>query len=67
MFNNLLLASITLNKKKLKKGVKDSCYIECIPTVRTLTDTEFKELRNCLNRATEILRRSYIRMKEQNK
>ena len=62
MFNKRLLASITLDKKKLKDNIKDSCNIECIPTVKTLlTDTEYKELRGCLNRATEILRESYIR------
>ena len=62
MFNKRLLASITLDKKKLKDNIKGSCIIECIPTVKTLlTDTEYKELKECLNRATEILRESYIR------
>ena len=61
MFNKRLLASIILNKKKLKVDVKESCNIECIPTVNLLTKTEYKELRDCLNRATEILRESYIR------
>ena len=61
MFNKRLLASIILNKKKLKVDVKESCNIECIPTVNLLTKTEYKELRECLNRATEILRESYIR------
>ena len=67
MFNKRLLASITLDKKKLKKSVENSCIIECIPTVRTLTETELRELRDCLNRATDILRRSYLRADEHNK
>lgn len=61
MFNNKLLASITLNKKKLKKSKEESCLIECIPTVKLLTKTEYDELIECLNRATDILRSSYIR------
>ena len=61
MWNKRLLASITLDKKKLKDNIKGSCIIECIPTVNLLTKTEFKELRDCLNRVTEILRESYIR------
>ena len=61
MFNKRLLVSITLNKKKLKRSVKDSCNIECIPTVKLLTKTEREELRECLNRACELLRESYIR------
>ena len=61
MFNNRLLATITLNKKKLKKSEKGSCLIECIPTINLLTKTEQDELIECLNRATDILRSSYIR------
>ena len=61
MFNKRLLVSITLDKKKLKENIKDSCYIECIPTAKLLTKTEYEELRNCLNRACELLRESYIR------
>ena len=61
MWNKRLLASITLDKKRLKTDAKESCNIECIPTVSLLTKTEYKELRDCLNRATEILRESYIR------
>ena len=61
MFNKRLLVSITLNKNKLKTDAKGSCKIECIPTINLLTDTEYKELKECLNRATEILRESYIR------
>ena len=51
MFNKRLLVSITLDKKKLKENEKDSCYIECIPTAKLLTKTEYEELRKCLNRA----------------
>ena len=40
MFNKRLLVSITLDKKKLRKSVKDSCNIECIPTVKLLTKIE---------------------------
>ena len=61
MFNKRLLVSITLDKKKLKKNVKGSCNIECIPTIKLLTKTEYKELRGCLNRACELLRESYVR------
>lgn len=61
MFNKRLLVSITLDKNKLKKNVKDSCNIECIPTVKLLTKTEREELRECLNRACELVRESYIR------
>lgn len=61
MFNNRLLATITLNKKKLKKSEEGSCLIECIPTINLLTKTECDELIECLNKATEILRSSYIR------
>lgn len=61
MWNKRLLASITLDKKKLKDDINGSCSIECIPTINLLTKTEYKELRDCLNRATEILRESYIR------
>lgn len=61
MFNKRLLVSITLDKKKLKKNVKDSCNIECISTVKLLTKTEREELRECLNRACELVRESYVR------
>ena len=61
MWSKRLLVSITLDKKKLKKNVKDSCNIECIPTVKLLTKTEYEELRSCLNRSCELLRESYIR------
>ena len=61
MWNKRLLASITLDKKKLKDNIKENCFIECIPTINLLTKTEYKELRDCLNRATEILRESYVR------
>ena len=61
MFNKRLLVSITLDKKKLRKSVKDSCNIECIPTIKLLTKTEREKLRECLNRACELVRESYIR------
>lgn len=61
MFTKRLLVSITLDKKKLRKSVKDSCNIECIPTIKLLTKTEREELRECLNRACELARESYIR------
>ena len=61
MFNKRVLVSITLDKKKLKKNVKGSCNIECIPTIKLLTKTEREELRECLNRACELVRESYIR------
>lgn len=61
MFKKRLLASITLDKSKLKRSEKGSCNIECIPTVRMLTKTEYEELKRCLNRACELLRESYIR------
>ena len=61
MFNKRLLASIVLDKKKLKESVKDSCNIECIPTIKLLTKTEMEELKRCLNRACDLLRTSYLR------
>ena len=61
MFNKRLLVSITLDKNKLRKSVKDSCNIECIPTIKLLTKTEHEELRECLNRACELVRESYVR------
>lgn len=61
MFNKRLLASIVLDKKKLKVSVKDSCNIECIPTINLLTKTEREELKRCLNRACDLLRTSYLR------
>lgn len=61
MFNKRLLASIVLDKKKLKESVKDSCNIECIPTINLLTKTEREELKRCLNRACDLLRTSYLR------
>lgn len=61
MFNKRLLASIVLDKKKLKESVRDSCNIECIPTINLLTKTEMEELKRCLNRACELLRTSYLR------
>ena len=66
MWNKILLASITLDKKRLKRNIGGSCNIECIPTVeKWLTETEREELKNCLNRATEILRKSYTRSREE--
>ena len=61
MFNKRLLASIVLDKKKLKVSVKDSCNIECIPTIKLLTNTEREELKRCLNIACDLLRTSYLR------
>ena len=61
MFNKRLLASIVLDKKKLKVSVKGSCNIECIPTIKLLTKTEMEELTRCFNRACDLLRTSYLR------
>ena len=61
MFNKRLLASIVLDKKKLEKGFKESCVIECIPTVKTLSKEEKEDLTKCLNLACDLLRISYIR------
>ena len=61
MFNKRLLVTITLDKKKLKSSIKDSCKIECIPTIALLTTTERKELISCLNKVCDLLRVSYIR------
>ena len=61
MFNKRLLACIVLDNKKLKVSVKDSCNIECIPTIKLLTKTEREELKRCLNRACDLLRTSYLR------
>ena len=56
MFDNRLLLTIKLNKKKLKKCEKGSCTIEVIPTIKLLNEEEFKELKHCINRATELLK-----------
>ena len=61
MLNKRLLASIVLDKKKLNKDIKDSCKIECIPTINLLTDTEREELINHLSKACDLLRISYVR------
>ena len=61
IFNKRLLASITLDKKKLRISKNRSCTVECIPTIKLLTKTEHDELIKCLNRASELLRTSYIR------
>ena len=61
MFNKRLLASITLDKKKLEKNIKGSCIIECIPSINTLNKSEKEELKKSLNIACELLRTSYIR------
>ena len=61
MFNKRLLVSIVLDKKKLEKGFKESCAIECIPTVKTLSKEEKEDLTKCLNLACDLLRISYIR------
>ena len=61
MLNKRLLASIVLDKKKLNKDTKNSCRIECIPTIHLLTNTEKEDLINCLNKACDLLRASYIR------
>ena len=61
MLNKRLLASIVLDKKKLNKDIKDSCKIECIPTINLLTKTEKEELIEHLNKACDLLRISYTR------
>lgn len=61
MFNKRLLLAITLDKKKLKRQVEGSCEIQCIPVIKLLTDEEHSELRECMNRACELLREAYVR------
>ena len=61
MFNKRLLASIVLDKKKLEKGFKESCVIECIPTIKTLSKEEKEDLIKYLNLACDLLRTSYVR------
>lgn len=61
MFNKRLLLNITLDKNKLKTGKKDSCTIECIPTINLLTETERRELELSLRKVCDLLRLSYIR------
>ena len=65
MFNKRLLVSIILDKKKLKEDIKGSCNIECIPTIKLLNKEEYNELRECLNKACDLLRKSYIRSLKQ--
>jgi hypothetical protein len=61
MLSKRLLASIVLDKKKLNRDTKNSCRIECIPTIHLLTNTEKEDLINYLNKACDLLRASYIR------
>ena len=61
MINKRLLASIVLDKKKLKKEIKGSCNIECIPTVKALNEKEREDLKKYLNLACDLLRTSYVR------
>ena len=61
MFNKILLASITLDKKKLKKGIDKYCIVECIPTIKTLSKEEKEDLIKYLNLACDLLRTSYVR------
>ena len=67
MFNKRLLASITLDKKMLKNRVENSCIIQVIPTTKILCKDEQDELTKCLNRACELLRKSYISCERYNK
>lgn len=59
MFNKVLLASIALDKKKLKENVEGSCYLTAI--LDDLTEEEKKDVVNSLNNACNILRQGYIR------
>ena len=65
MFNKRLLVSIVLDKKKFKEDIKGSCNIECIPTIKLLNKEEYNELRECLNKVCDLLRKSYIRSLKQ--
>ena len=65
MFNKRLLLSIVLDKKKFKEDIKGSCNIECIPTIKLLNKEEYNELRECLNKVCDLLRKSYIRSLKQ--
>ena len=61
MFNKILLASITLDKKKLKKGIDKYCIVECIPTIKLLDKEEQQELEKHLEIVCSLLRKSYIK------
>ena len=62
MWNKKVLANIILDKKKLKYEIEGSCTVRCLSIANEyLTKTEYKELKKCLNRAVELLRKSYIR------
>ena len=65
MLNKVLLASIVLDKKKLKIQEKGSCISECIPTIKLLSEEEQDEVKQCLDRVCELLRKSYIMMRGQ--
>ena len=64
MFNKILLASITLDKKKLKKGIDKYCIAECIPTIKLLNKEEQQELEKHLEIVCSLLRKSYIKNNE---
>ena len=61
MFSKILLASITLDKKKLKKGIDKYCIVECIPTIKLLDKEEQQELEKHLEIVCSLLRKSYIK------
>ena len=59
MLNKRLLASIVLDKKKLKKGIDKYCFIECIPTIKLLDEKEQEEVMEHLKIACALLNKSY--------
>ena len=62
MWNKKVLVSITLDKKKLKENIEGSCTVKHLEVANQyLTKTEHEEVKKCLTRATEILRKSYVR------
>ena len=67
MFSKILLASITLDKKKLKKGIDKYCIVECIPTIKLLDKEEQQELEKHLEIVCSLLRKSYIKNNKGNK
>ena len=56
MFNKILLASITLDKKKHRY-----CTVECIPNVKLLDKEEQQELGKHLEIVCSLLRKAYIK------
>ena len=67
MFSKRLLASIVIDKKKLKKSVIGSFYIVIDNLMEFFSEEDYKYLSNHLNYGCVILRRAFIKREETRK